>query len=926
MLATFLLIAYLIATSVAQATTENGNCTTVEECIPMLANNDQYMPSKRTRLIGGQNFTWCCTKAVADSLFIDADGMLAVKNDPPAIHLNATLLKKVTDLGLFPCSADYNSEYPSGSPEINVNYTWLAATCPGWQLNRSQDLNVLQTISGFLLPAVIFCLSVPRRRKFHVLRSFFVADLAGIKSYVPALFGAVGAMAIVTLDTALWLSVCFALAGPMILSGLYEALLDSRVIDFVREKTVNGRLTLDMSCRLLMVVLIGNLDLAIDDDPLVNQPGEFFTISGIRENRSPSSAAADHHKSISDGEEAPTPPGRRSPDPHSNSIALMRLNDVGDNVGEIRQVSVPDFTNELGIKTDDGTRSGPSSGASEQRLSSPRVPQIRIEGASVDPWVLQRRDTSHLKASPWRHMEELLYPIRLYDDERSNRQLSPRQYPLLTHRHSSDCSSGVPCNNRDHVVQEKPYPRNAKIERQISKTQTRLRTMLNCQYSFGSMVGAPVLFFLGGFVFALLQSLQDLGDEDTALALAFGQWYMTIPHIAIISGLLLAGNNPNILEGVFATQRQNVEKPKRILGLEFGLAYPSCYKVAWQWQRGPNKKRWIETLISTYSEPSGTKDCQSGYYEINQEDMKILREKTTPSPLDWIILLSMCSLLLGVPFILAFLTAFYTPEIGVSCRSFTFLIYTSAEFGQILLWLWAVSVSRKATLVVTLLKDDLTGNPYLQLSSSRNAELTDSQYAVPPGLIIPSTRKRSGWLDRHGFYNLRSVKVFLQSDKARTMKRVGRLLTSREFFSDVRSLCWFFLYIFLGIIAALAAIGGTLMQILGVYSADICYLTADQWVHPSKPGNTALISKNSRSMILDAQEFWKPCAITAIAFMSFVSFVGWWYQRRTRDVFMGIVSSIEDHSREDTKEAIRTRTESTDKGTGTRNLWGSPPM
>jgi hypothetical protein len=55
--------------------------------------------------------------------------------------------------------------------------------------------------------------------------------------------------------------------------------------------------------------------------------------------------------------------------------------------------------------------------------------------------------------------------------------------------------------------------------------------MLHCQYSFGTIVGAPVIFFLGGFVFALLSSLEELGDEDIAEALAFGQWYMIIPHI-----------------------------------------------------------------------------------------------------------------------------------------------------------------------------------------------------------------------------------------------------------------------------------------------------------------------------------------------------------------------------------------------------------
>lgn len=696
MLATVWIVTSLIVTSVAHIATGNGNCTTVEECIPLLANNDDYAPYNRTRLIGGQNFTWCCTKAVADSLFIDADGKLAVKDDSPALHLNATLLKSVTDLGLFPCNSDYNSEYPDGSPEINVNYSWLAATCPGWQLNRSQDLNVLQTISGFLLPAVIFCLSVPRRRKFHVFRTFFVADLAGIKSYIPAFLGAIGAMVIVTLDTLLWLSICFALAGPMILSGLYEALLDSRVIDFVREKIDNGRLTLDMRCRLLMLVLIGNLDLAVDDDPLLKQTGGYTTISGAIPSLSPIPAAKNNAKSTFNHEDtAPSGPERRTLDPYneSNSIVMQtahQVNHFSENVGEIHQVPLAHGTNKLGIAMDNNDRDGVGSGTSEQRLS---VPQPRIDGTSVDAAALQRRSTTHLRASPWRHMEELLYPIRLYDDERNNRHLSPRQYPLSWQRHRPDCFSRGPCHNQDHIVQERPHPRNTKIERQILKTQTRLRTMLNCQYSFGSMVGAPVLFFLGGFVFALLQSLQDLGNEDTALALAFGQWYMTIPHIAIISGLLLAGNNPNILEGVFATQRQDVEEPRRILGFEFGLAYPSCYKVAWQWHRGYNKKRWIEMLISTYSEPVEAVGLQSEYYEVNQEDMGTLWEKTTLSSLDWFLLLSMSGLLLGVPFVLAFLTAFYTPVIGVSCRSFTFLVYASAEFGQIILWLWAVSAS-----------------------------------------------------------------------------------------------------------------------------------------------------------------------------------------------------------------------------------------
>lgn len=65
----------------------------------------------------------------------------------------------------------------------------------------------------------------------------------------------------VVCDTIIWLSICFAFASPMLLSGLYEAFLDNRIIAFLMEKTNNCRLTLDMRARLLFVILVGNLDL-----------------------------------------------------------------------------------------------------------------------------------------------------------------------------------------------------------------------------------------------------------------------------------------------------------------------------------------------------------------------------------------------------------------------------------------------------------------------------------------------------------------------------------------------------------------------------------------------------------------------------------------------------------------------------------------
>lgn len=173
------------------------------------------------------------------------------------------------------------------------------------------------------------------------------------------------------------------------------------------------------------------------------------------------------------------------------------------------------------------------------------------------------------------------------------------------------------------------------------------------------------------------------------------RFILDISHSLVLMYLMAVSD---VKQGVFATQRTNVEEDsKKILGLSFGLAYPSCYKVAWQWHRGHNKKRWINLLIDTYSQCSEQDRTYVGPHDQDDTlmDLDSLREKTTPSLLDWFLILSMTGLLLGVPFVLALLTAYFTPEVGISCRSFTFVCYASAQLGQIILWLWAVSSVRR---------------------------------------------------------------------------------------------------------------------------------------------------------------------------------------------------------------------------------------
>jgi hypothetical protein len=55
----------------------------------------------------------------------------------------------------------------------------------------------------------------------------------------------------------------------------------------------------------------------------------------------------------------------------------------------------------------------------------------------------------------------------------------------------------------------------------IEKVKTRLKSMLACQYSFGSTVGAPVIFYMGSFIYTLLEINAALGDTESVFLLCF---------------------------------------------------------------------------------------------------------------------------------------------------------------------------------------------------------------------------------------------------------------------------------------------------------------------------------------------------------------------------------------------------------------------
>jgi hypothetical protein len=157
-----------------------------------------------------------------------------------------------------------------------------------------------------------------------------------------------------------------------------------------------------------MVILIGNLDLALDQDenrahqPL--QPGAPHEViqgePGVSIARPPVEAEAK-----AEAEVAAKKADNMAPYRQARPIA---------ETGVERPLQPYDV---------DGTLQDKG-----RTLDPPEVPQS-TQSQSTLRSKINRRPTIQQVASPWRHMESLLYKIRLYDDGDEDRGEFPRQWP-----------------------------------------------------------------------------------------------------------------------------------------------------------------------------------------------------------------------------------------------------------------------------------------------------------------------------------------------------------------------------------------------------------------------------------------------------------------------------------------------------------------
>ncbi|KAI5360072.1 hypothetical protein Slin15195_G119340 [Septoria linicola] len=141
---------------------------------------------------------------------------------------------------------------------------------------------------------------------------------------------------------------------------------------------------------------------------------------------------------------------------------------------------------------------------------------------------------------------------------------------------------------------------------------------MSAQGDFGVVVGAPVAFFLGGFIYNIVDLLGDAAFQDPAITLAFGVQWMIVVHVAIVSGCLLASNNPSaicVLSGL---------PPPTALAQSAFSMYKTRFQPVSMLERGSNKTAWLRTIMIRASGEQ-------------QDVLRSLEQNVRIKPIEWLL-------------------------------------------------------------------------------------------------------------------------------------------------------------------------------------------------------------------------------------------------------------------------------------------------
>jgi hypothetical protein len=248
------------------------------------------------------------------------------------------------------------------------------------------------------------------------------------------------------------------------------------------------------------------------------------------------------------------------------------------------------------------------------------------------------------------------------------------------------------------------------------------------------------------------------------------------------------------------------------------------------WFRGRSKQKWIDKLIRSYRVTNGlvisqdrqrTIEKREGLSETQRVDLDIeeLRVMTRVGVSGWTKIIFLTLFLVLLPCMLAFAISFNTPRTGISCRSFTFLIYGVIQILQVALFVWSY------------------------ISYSRNNSTTGKLSSTQTSPIQRPLSSRFSFLD----------------------SQVGRGW----------GYVWYILVTIFASGAGFVAIGGTMMQLIGVYRNCLCSLPMRYWSDRNNIDATFPIGQNSKQDIHLAWTTWRSTSGAAIGFLGLATYYAW---------------------------------------------------
>jgi len=205
---------------------------------------------------GQQDFYQCCLLATNQSLEID-NGYLEFVAGQTALHGNISSLLSYQ----FPCTASYNGS-EGDQPQVTITYSWCHQNCGGWaKTTTSRRSDWLEPLLAFILPTLTFCFIIPRRRAIAVPGRLYPSNrLLGFPGNLTLLYKLPATAVLLTVDSVGWVAASIVMAGPMMLSGCLEILLDSRVLSYLETDAEIDGVNVRQRAQLLLVILVGNLD------------------------------------------------------------------------------------------------------------------------------------------------------------------------------------------------------------------------------------------------------------------------------------------------------------------------------------------------------------------------------------------------------------------------------------------------------------------------------------------------------------------------------------------------------------------------------------------------------------------------------------------------------------------------------------------